>query len=552
MFWCQLLLRSAALLLTAEALHKWSKRTSAAFRYRLLLLAFLLLALFPILAGGLPEIAVNFRSESSPNESVTVEQTWHASTSTSSLQRVNWLLFVWLTGALAAITPTITGMLALRRLLRRAEPVRDACWPILLDEALQNMPCRRPHILISDEIVVPVTAGITKALIILPATWANWSASRRRAVLLHELAHVRRWDVGAQLCVSVIAALWWFQPLVWKLRGQLRAESEFACDASALAAGFLPSGYAAELLAVAHGIGARADQLPVTGISMVRGDLEGRLRFVLGPPLLPLSRVRAWIAFLTLASAALGASTITARSEPGSDEQGGSPMKHSLLSGLLASAGLSAATITGSIYDPSGAAIPDAKILLYNPDNGVKQEATSGSDGRFTLEGAPAGEYIMRVQKPGFSSLFREFNLKEDSKIDRGLTMNLGKVIEQLQVEGKGVNSGASPTSGPSPDSSSRPIRVGGKVSAANIISKKAPVYPESAKIARLQGAVEVECVISKEGVPLETRVISSPSDDLSEATLEAVRQWRYKPTLLNGEPVEVVTNITVNFTLSE
>jgi TonB family protein len=93
---------------------------------------------------------------------------------------------------------------------------------------------------------------------------------------------------------------------------------------------------------------------------------------------------------------------------------------------------------------------------------------------------------------------------------------------------------------------------VGGKVSAANIISKKAPVYPESAKIARMQGAVEVECVISEEGVPLETRVISSPGDDLSEATLEAVRQWRYKPTLLNGEPVEVVTDITVNFTLSE
>jgi beta-lactamase regulating signal transducer with metallopeptidase domain len=451
MFWCQLLLRSGALLLTAGALHRWSKWRSPAFRYRLLLLAFLLLALFPIIAGLLPEIAVNFRPESSPNGSVTIEQTWHASTNTGSLQRVNWLLFVWLTGVLAAITPTITGMLALRRLLRRAEPVGDACWLTLLDEALRSMPCRRPHILISDEIVVPVTAGITKALIILPAASANWGASRRRAVLLHELAHIRRWDVAVQLCVSLIAALWWFQPLVWMLRGRLRAESEFACDASALAAGFLPSRYAAELLAVAHAIGARAHQLQVTGISMSRGDLEGRLRFVLGPPLLPLSGVRSWIAFLILASAALGASTITARSERGSDEQGGSFMRHSLLSGLLASAGLSAATITGSIYDPSGAAIPDAKILLYNPDNGMKQEATSGSDGRFALEGAPAGEYIMRVQKPGFSSLFREFNLKQDSKIDRGLTMNLGKVIEQLQVEGKGVSSGASSTSGSSP-----------------------------------------------------------------------------------------------------
>jgi len=223
-------------------------------------------------------------------------------------------------------------------------------------------------------------------------------------------------------------------------------------------------------------------------------------------------------------------------------------MKHSLLSGLLASAGLSAATITGSIYDPSGAAIPDAKILLYNPDTGAKQEATSGSDGKFALDGAPAGQYILRVEKPGFSSLFREFNLKEDSKIDRGLTMNLGPIAQQVHVEGKGK---ASETTSAS-DSGTRPVRVGGNVSTANLIFKKAPVYPGSAKAAGLQGTVEVECVISKEGIPLETRVISSPGDDLSEATLDAVRQWRYRPTLLNGNPVEVVTNITVNFTLSQ
>jgi TonB family protein len=223
-------------------------------------------------------------------------------------------------------------------------------------------------------------------------------------------------------------------------------------------------------------------------------------------------------------------------------------MKHSLLSGLLASAGLSAATITGSIYDPSGAAIPDAKILLYNPDTGVKQEATSGSDGKFTLDGAPAGEYILRVEKAGFSSLFREFNLKDDSKIDRGLTMNVGRVVEDVHIQGKGKASEAAPPA----TSGSGPIRVGGNVSAANLIFKKPPVYPESAKIAGLQGVVEVESVISKEGIPLETRVISSPGDDFSESTLEAVRQWRYRPTLLNGNPVEVVTSITVNYTLSQ
>ncbi len=545
--WVQLLIRSSVLLLAAEVLCRWSKRTRAAFRYWLLLFAFVLLALFPVFSSGLPEIPIHFTSQTKPRAVVTIEQTWRFNKVPVGLQRINWPLVVWLAGVATALAPAAAGLLSIRRLLQRARPVRNPDWQDLLAGIAQDE-ARAPRLLISDEIAVPVTAGIITPRIILPATSEHWTVLRLRAVLLHEMAHVRRRDVAAQLCVNLVAALWWFQPIVWILRAQLRTESEFACDAEAVASGFGPSNYASELLAIAQGMSHRDRQLPMAGISILRGDLERRLRFVLAAPPVPIPRIQAWIALLILASVALGASTVTASSESGSDEHGGSVMKHSLLSGLLASAGLSAATITGSIYDPSGAAIPDANVLLYNPDTGVKQEVVSGSDGRFALDGASAGQYILRVQKPGFSSLFREFNLKEDSKIDRGLTMNLGRVVEHLDVEGKGKASEASST----PTSGSRPIRVGGNVSAANLIVKKAPVYPESAKAARLQGAVEVESVISKDGIPLETRVISSPGDDLSEATLEAVRQWRYRPTLLNGSPVEVVTNITVNFTLSQ
>jgi protein TonB len=56
--------------------------------------------------------------------------------------------------------------------------------------------------------------------------------------------------------------------------------------------------------------------------------------------------------------------------------------------------------------------------------------------------------------------------------------------------------------------------------------------------------------MISVAGVPQEIRVISSPSDDLTQSALEAVRQWRYRPTLLNGAPVEVITEVMVNYTL--
>jgi len=77
------------------------------------------------------------------------------------------------------------------------------------------------------------------------------------------------------------------------------------------------------------------------------------------------------------------------------------------------------------------------------------------------------------------------------------------------------------------------------------------PVYPPSAKAAGIQGTVEMEMVISKDGVPLDIRVVSSPDPALTESALEAVRQWRYSSTLLNGEPIEVVTDVIVNYTLS-
>ena len=81
--------------------------------------------------------------------------------------------------------------------------------------------------------------------------------------------------------------------------------------------------------------------------------------------------------------------------------------------------------------------------------------------------------------------------------------------------------------------------------------TKVQPIYPEAAKAARVQGTVKMEATISKDGVPIELRVLSSPSDDLSQSALEAVRQWRYRPTLLNGNPIEIVTDIVVNYTSS-
>jgi protein TonB len=96
-----------------------------------------------------------------------------------------------------------------------------------------------------------------------------------------------------------------------------------------------------------------------------------------------------------------------------------------------------------------------------------------------------------------------------------------------------------------------QPIRMGGIVIAARLIYQPKPEYPELARMTRVEGAVEFEAVIGKDGTIEELKVLKG-HPLLVKAALEAVRQWRYQPTLLNGEPVEVITEITVNFKLAE
>jgi periplasmic protein TonB len=94
-------------------------------------------------------------------------------------------------------------------------------------------------------------------------------------------------------------------------------------------------------------------------------------------------------------------------------------------------------------------------------------------------------------------------------------------------------------------------IRVGGNVQAANLIRKITPQYPPLAKQARVQGVVKFQAIIGKDGTIQNLQLLSG-HPLLVPAATEAVKQWMYRPTLLNGEPVEVVTQIDVNFTLSQ
>ena len=94
-------------------------------------------------------------------------------------------------------------------------------------------------------------------------------------------------------------------------------------------------------------------------------------------------------------------------------------------------------------------------------------------------------------------------------------------------------------------------VRISQGVTQGMVLRKTQPAYPQMAKIARVQGAVVLAAIIGKDGTIQNLHVVSTASPLLNQSAIDAVKQWRYRPYILNGEPVEVDTTVTVNFTLS-
>ncbi|MGC2331795.1 MAG: TonB family protein [Candidatus Acidiferrales bacterium] len=113
-----------------------------------------------------------------------------------------------------------------------------------------------------------------------------------------------------------------------------------------------------------------------------------------------------------------------------------------------------------------------------------------------------------------------------------------------------GIVSGAAPPPPPKPVQTG-PVRIGGNVMQAKAIDRVQPVYPAIARAAHVQGTVVLHAIISKDGTVQQLQLVSGPPL-LVNAAMDAVRQWRYSPTELNGEPVEVDTTIQVVFTLGD
>lgn len=102
----------------------------------------------------------------------------------------------------------------------------------------------------------------------------------------------------------------------------------------------------------------------------------------------------------------------------------------------------------------------------------------------------------------------------------------------------------------PPPPAPTEPILVGGEVARPRPLHTPKPLYTETARKVRIQGPVILQLTLTKEGLVRDVEVLRGRPMGLTEAAVEAVREWRYEPALLNGKPVEVYMTITINFTL--
>ena len=456
------------------------------------------------------------------------------------------VLLAWVLGFSFVFVRLAAGLARLAWVSAHAKPLFDEDWMRAVLELSQFHKLARSVRLLQcgSSLAMPLTWGTLRPVIVLPSGAAHWTEDRRRVVLSHELAHIARHDWLLQICAELARCFYWFHPLVWLAAARLRQESERASDDAVLRSGIAPSHYASQLLDLARTL-ENSSRAWSTALAIARpSNLERRFAAMLNPSL-NRRHLSPKAKFLIPLLALCALVPLAALRLPGQN-----------LSGKF----------TGTILDPSGGAVPNATIVMTNHKANTFAPSlalppctvdmtTSDADGNFVFKALPAGEYEMKVLKPGFATyLAPQVVLDPGRDLAMTAKLNIGSINETVDVQAEGSAKSAAAAQALEAEAKSKAtrIRIGGNVEAAKVITKVQPIYPESAKDAGVQGTVLLHAVVGMDGRPLQLQVLNSQiNPDLARAAVEAVSQWRYQPTLLNGEPVEIDTTIQVKFSLA-
>lgn len=270
------------------------RRAPAAARHQIWMLGVAGALLLPVLCWLMPSLPAVVSEAARTGAVVTsgpLALTTHAAAAPTWPM---WIAIGWVAGAALVALAIVRGHLAAYLLVRGASPS-----PWAASTLADGVDVRR-----SDRIGSPMTVGIVRPCILLPATADAWAPARLRAALVHELGHVRRRDTLVQLAAQLACAIYWWNPLAWLAAARLRVEREHACDDLVLEAGILASSYASDLLDVARSISSSSSSPRDVHAAMCMVDrswTEARLRRILdaGTPRRPL-RPRFRVATLAL------------------------------------------------------------------------------------------------------------------------------------------------------------------------------------------------------------------------------------------------------------
>lgn len=321
---------------------------------------------------------------------------------------------VWAAGFVMTLLPFFLGVWKITRLWRNAQVVNE---PSLLTEvrelARQLGVARSIQVREVQQALVPITWGILYPKILLPApAWSSWSDERRRAILLHELSHVKRLDVLWQVFSRVVCSFYWFHPLVWFGYRRLRCERELACDDRVIESGIKASDYAQHLVCVA-----REFQPPTACLTVAMAQswgLEQRIRAIVQPQRsrspLPRAALRLTVSACLLLTVLLAIPKLTADGAPQESQptatQENSTNAVEIKDDENKDVEIKADELLGVVVDEDGKPLADVLIdaWSWHPGN----ETRSDAQGRFRLKFDDARSKIeLRVVKDGYSPLYQ-------------------------------------------------------------------------------------------------------------------------------------------------
>ncbi len=464
--------------------------------------------------------------------------------------------------------------------------------------------CEGATLLLSDDVTSPVTFGAFRPVVLLPAGFADMDSRTREAILCHELLHIRRRDWVFTVIEELIRTVLWFHPAIWWLLGQIQLAREQTVDREVVARTNAREQYVDALLAIA-GARPQADLAPAP-LFLRKRHLKKRVVSILKEVRMSkahlLSALAASLSILVAAGWMLTAAFPLAAA-PENDSPGvsvnlnGAALLHR--SPVLYPEAARAQNIQGTVLlqveiDNRGN-VSDANVLS-GPQELRKAALQSVLTWHFAPEAtgttrqvaitfqattvrqlppempAPAPPASVATNTPPIKSigisgltdqartdLLSRLPVREGQTLSqeslRQLVQTVRNFDEHLAVAAVPSDSGVTITIQPqaTPPDALPParIRVGGNVQAVKLIDQPRPKYPADAKAARIQGVVSLRAIIGKDGTVQDLSVISG-HPLLVPAALEAVRHWVYQPTLLNGVPTEVETQVDINFTLSQ